>query len=178
MEGKMPQHLEQEKLQMSAGRYINQEDIDAARKVMVLSLAHAKELSPKDPEAIIGKWVSAGKIAFRIVGIYQTDEQNWRRSCPIPYTTYKRIYDPTDKVEAISFNVEGPKTLQEHEAFEEEYAGAIKRRHSIAPDDQRGIWMMTSAASGSITTIRKTCKCPTPAASSRLPCGFWACSPS
>ena len=141
MEGKMPQHLEQEKLQMSAGRYINQEDIDAFRKVMVLSLAHAKELSPKDPEAIIGKWVSAGKIAFRIVGIYHTDEQNWRRSCPIPYTTYKHIYDPTDKVEAISFNVEGPKTLQEHEAFEEEYAGAIKRRHSIAPDDQRGIWI-------------------------------------
>ena len=76
MEGRMPQHLEQEKLQMSAGRYINQEDIDAARKVMVLSLAHAKELSPKDPEAIIGKWVNAGKIAFRIVGIYHTDEQN------------------------------------------------------------------------------------------------------
>jgi putative ABC transport system permease protein len=85
--------------------------------------------------------VSAGKIAFRIVGIYHTDEQNWRRSCPIPYSTYKHIYDPTDKVEAISFNVEGPKTLQEHEAFEEEYAGAIKRRHSIAPDDQRGIWI-------------------------------------
>ena len=141
MEGKMPQHLEQEKLQMAAGRYINQGDMDASRKVMVVSMAQAKELSPRDPEAIIGEWVSAGKIAFRVVGIYHTDEQTWRRSCPIPYTTYKHIYDPTDKVESITFNVEGPRTLQEHEAFQEEYTGAIKRRHSIAPDDKRGIWV-------------------------------------
>ena len=141
MEGKMPQHLEQEKLQMAAGRYINQGDMDASRKVMVVSMAQAKELSPRAPEAIIGEWVSAGKIAFRVVGIYHTDEQSWRRSCPIPYTTYKHIYDPTDKVESITFNVDGPRTLQEHEAFQEEYTGAIKRRHSIAPDDKRGIWV-------------------------------------
>ena len=142
MEGKMPQHLEQEKLQMAVGRYINQGDMDASRKVMVVSMAQAKELSPRAPEAIIGEWVSAGKIAFRVVGIYHTDEQSWRRSCPIPYTTYKHIYDPTDKVESITFNVEGPRTLQEHEVFQEEYTGAIKRRHSIAPDDKRGIWVM------------------------------------
>ena len=167
MEGKMPQHLEQEKLQMSAGRYINQEDIDAARKVMVLSLAHAKELSPKDPEAIIGKWVSAGKIAFRIVGIYHTDEQNWRRSCPIPYTTYKRIYDPTDKVEAISLGRRPFRSTR-----------PSRRNMPVPSNAATALPRMTSAASGSITTIRKTCKCPTPAASSRLPCGFWACSPS
>ena len=141
MSGVMPQHLEQEKLQMAAGRYINQGDIDAFRKVMVLSMAQATELSPRNPEAIIGEWVGAGKIAFRVVGIYHTDEQDYRRSCPIPYSTYKHIYDPTDKVESITFNVDGPKTLREHEAFQKEYAGAIKRRHSIAPDDKLGIWM-------------------------------------
>ena len=141
MEGKMPQHLEQEKLQMAAGRYINQGDMDGCRKVMVLSLAQAKELNPDEPEAIIGAWVSAGKIAFRVIGIYHTDEQSWRRSCPIPYTTYKAIYDPSDKIESITFTVEGPRTLEEHQAFEKEYGDAIRRRHSIAPDDQRGIWI-------------------------------------
>ena len=141
MEGKRPEHLDQEKLQMAAGRYMNKGDLDACRKVMVLSLAQAKELRPKNPEALIGEWVSVGKIAFRVVGIYHTDERSFRRSCPIPYSTYKRIYDPSDKVESITFNVVGPRTLQEHEAFQEEYAGAIKRRHSIAPDDRRGIWI-------------------------------------
>ena len=140
LEGKMPEHLEQEKLQMAAGRYIDQGDMDARRKVMVLSLAQAKELNPKNPEALIGEWVSAGKIAFRVVGIYHTDEQSWRRSCPIPYSTYKAIYDPTDKIESITFTVEGPQTLEEHQAFEKEYGDALRRRHSIAPDDERGIW--------------------------------------
>ena len=141
MEGKMPEHLEQEKLQMAAGRYINQGDMDACRKVMVMSLAQAKELSPQKPEALIGQWVGAGEIAFRVVGIYHTDEQSFRRSSPIPYSTYKRIFDPSDKIESITFTVEGPRTLQEHQTFQEEYGGAIKRLHSIAPDDQRGIWI-------------------------------------
>lgn len=141
MEGKMPQHLEQDKLQMAAGRYINQGDMDDFRKVMVLSLAQAKELSPEDPEAIIGKWVGAGKLAFQVIGIYHTDEQSWRRSSPIPYSTYKRIFDPSDKIASITFTVDGPRTLQEHQAFQEEYVGALKRRHSIAPDDERGLWV-------------------------------------
>ena len=141
MEGKMPEHLEQEKLQMAAGRYINKGDMDGFRKVIVLSLAQAKELSPEEPEAIIGQWVNAGKLAFQVIGIYHTDEQSWRRSTPIPYSTYKRIFDPSDKIESITFTVEGPRTLQEHQAFQEEYVGTLKRRHSIAPDDERGLWV-------------------------------------
>ena len=89
----------------------------------------------------MGKWVNAGALAFRVIGLYHTEEQDFRRPTPIPYSTYKGIYDSSDKVESISFSVSGPKNLKEHEAFQEAYVGALKRMHSIAPDDQMGLWV-------------------------------------
>ncbi len=140
MDGQMPEHLEQNKLQMAAGRFLNRQDLQERRKVMVVSLSQARELSPKNPEALLGQWINAGTVAFRVVGIYHTDERDFRRGCPIPYTTYKGIYDPSDKIESITFTVDGLETLEEHEAFQKAYGGDLKRMHEIAPDDERGLW--------------------------------------
>ena len=141
LQGVMPEYQEQVKLRMSAGRFLNPDDLKERRKVVILSTAQAKELSPKNPEAIVGKWVTAGGVSFRVIGLYNTDESNFTRLCPIPYTTYKGIYDPSDKIESISFSVTGPETLEEHKAFEEIYSSGLKARHEIAPDDNRGIWI-------------------------------------
>ena len=137
--GVMPEYREQEKLKMYAGRFLNQDDLKQRRKMIVLSLAQAKELSPKDPEAVIGRWVGAGTVSFRVVGLYYTDESSMYRTCPIPFTTYKGIYDTSDKIGSITFTLDGPETKSEYEAFEKEYAGGLRLRHDVAPDDWRGI---------------------------------------
>lgn len=142
LSGSMPEHKEQFKIKMAAGRFLNRDDLKERRKVMVISSAQAKELVSGETESLLGKWVSAGSIAYQVIGIYHTDERDFRRSCYIPYTTYKGIYDSSDKIESITFSVNGPETLEEHKAFEEEYSAAIKRMHDIAPDDTRGIWIM------------------------------------
>lgn len=139
--GAMPEHQDQFKIKMAYGRFLNQDDLRERRKALVISGAQAKELVSGDIGKLLGKWISAGAIAYQVVGIYHTDERDFRRSCYIPYTTYKGIYDSSDKIESITFSVNGPSTLQEHKAFEEEYSAAIKRMHDIAPDDTRGIWI-------------------------------------
>ena len=139
--GVFPEYREQQKVKMYAGRFLNPDDLRERRKVVVISLAQAKELSPRNPEAVVGRWVGAGTVSFLVVGLYYTDESNMYRTCPIPYTTYKGIYDTSDKIESITFTVDGPKTKEEYEAFEKEYAGALRLRHDVAPDDWRGIWV-------------------------------------
>ena len=140
--GVTPDYQEQNKIKMAAGRFINPTDIREKRKVMVIALSQAKELIPGKPEEVVGRWIGAGSISYQVVGIYHTDEGDFRRRVNIPYTTYKGIYDSSDKIESITFNVNGPETLEEHQAFEEEYTGALKRMHDIAPDDNQGIWVM------------------------------------
>ena len=139
--GVFPEYRAQNKVKMYAGRFLNRDDIRERRKVVVLSLAQAKELSPRDPEALVGKWVGVGTVSFRVVGLYYTDESNMYRTCPIPYTTYKTIYDRSNKIESITFTVDGPETKAEYEAFENDYAGALRLRHDVAPDDRRGVWV-------------------------------------
>ena len=139
--GVMPEYRDQEKVKMYAGRFLNPDDLKERRKVVVISLAQAKELSPRNPDAVVGRWIGAGTVSYRVVGIYHTDESSMYRTCPIPYTTYKVIYDHSDKIESITFTVDGPETKQEYEAFEKEYAGALRLRHDVAPDDLRGVWV-------------------------------------
>ena len=141
LRGVMPEYQQQGKIRMAAGRFLNPDDVRENRKSIVVSSAQAKELLPKNPEKLVGQWINTGSVAFRVVGIYSTDESNMTRLCPIPYSTYKGIYDPSDKVEAISFTVNGPNTLEEHRAFEKNYTAGIKARHHIAPDDNRGLWV-------------------------------------
>ena len=141
LRGVMPDYQQQNKIRMSVGRFLNPYDIRERSKSIVVSMAQAKELLPKNPEGLLGRWVNAGNVAYRVVGIYSTDESNMTRLCPIPYTTYKGIYDTSDKIETISFSVQGIETLEEHEAFEELYVSGLKSRHEIAPDDRRGIWV-------------------------------------
>ena len=137
----MPEHQEVEKIKITAGRFINTQDVAEQRKVMVVSTSHAKELSPNNPEAVIGQWVSAGSLAYLVVGLYYHNPNDYYRSCHIPYSTYKGIYDRSDKIEAISFNLDGYKTLDDYEKFEKDYGNAIRRIHSVAPDDRRGVWI-------------------------------------
>ena len=139
--GAMPMHQEQYKIKMAAGRFLNPDDMAECRKVMVVCSAQAKELVSGDISNILGQWIKAGALAYQVVGVYQTDERDFRRSTYIPYSTYKGIYDSSDKIESISFSVNGPKTLQEHKAFEADYGGAIRRMHDVAPDDKMGIWI-------------------------------------
>ena len=139
--GVTPGYFEQNKRKIAAGRFLNEGDLLERRKVMVLSMAQAKELSPRQPEAIVGQWIQAGPISFRVVGLYQTDERDFIRICAIPYTTYKGTYDSSDKIESIGFSIRGPETLEEHKAFEKEYTDVLKQMHDIAPDDDRGLWI-------------------------------------
>ena len=139
--GVTPEYQEQEKLKMAAGRFLNPGDIQEIRKVAVIAASQAKELSPKDPYSLLGRWINVGSVAFKVVGIYQTDERDWRRTVAIPYSSYKGIYDASDKVQSINFQLTGPSTKKEYEEFEDTYRAAIKRRHDIAPQDDRGLWI-------------------------------------
>ena len=136
--GAMPAHKDQFKIKIAVGRFINDKDLAERRKALVISMAQARELIPGAPEKLVGQWIKAGSVAMQVVGIYHTDEQEFRRSCYIPYSTYKTIFDTSDKIAAINFSVNGPSTLQEHKAFEDEYTATLKSMHDIAPDDDSG----------------------------------------
>lgn len=140
--GVYPNYPEVEAIKMvpGAGRFLNDLDIWERRKVLVLHQRTADALfRDEDP---IGKYLTSGKVAYQVVGIYTDPGEQTDRPGYIPYTTLEIIYNKGGRVNDIVFTTQGLETVEANETFEEEYRRVLAAYHRYAPDDKSaiGIW--------------------------------------
>ena len=103
--------------------------------------------------------VSFGK-AYRVVGLYNDQNENNNSEAFIPFSTLQLIYGKGDELNNIIFTTEGLTDEPSNEAFEEDYRRAIAANHRFAPDDDGAIWIWnrftsylhTQAAAGILRT--------------------------
>ncbi len=150
--GVYPNHTQIDKVEMLAGRFVNDIDIREKRKVLVLSNKQAKELlavphvalptqQTGSEAALIGRYVKVGSFAFQVVGIYK-EQENGRADIFSPYSTIKSIYGAnTDDAGRIEFTFHGLKTEAENEAFEQIYRQRMNGAHQAHPDDESALWL-------------------------------------
>lgn len=141
LRGVYPNDIKINKKEMLCGRFINRIDIDRSRKSLVMNEDDAKELSPDNPEALIGQYVKVGDMAFRVVGIYKADKSGWNSENFTAFTTFRTIYNKGNKVGNIIFSFHGLDTEEANEAFEKQYRARINANHRAAPDDEGSIWI-------------------------------------
>lgn len=126
---------------MLYGRFINSLDNEMSRKVIVISENQAKELQPKDVPGLIGKYLQVGNFAFRLIGIYKSDQSQMNNDTYSAFTTVRTMYNRGDKTDRINFSFKGLETTQKNEAFEKSYRARLNRDHGVAPDDEESIWI-------------------------------------
>ena len=139
--GVYPNEIKINKKEMLCGRFINDIDIRQKRKVLVLSEDDARELMPRDVEALVGRYVDVDSIAFRVVGIYKADKSGMNTSAYTAFSTIRAIYNKGDKVGTILFSFKGLDTQKANDDFEKQYRARINGNHRAAPDDERSIWI-------------------------------------
>ena len=136
MQGVTPEYMEIEKLILQKGRFINPLDMAEQRKVAVVSTKHEKELGD-----LLGKWVNMHGFSFRVVGVYQSDESDWRSQAYIPYTTMKGIFYPGDEIGEIFLTFNGISNMAQSDEFENRLASRLKVHHDADPEDPNAIWI-------------------------------------
>lgn len=105
------------------GRYINEADIRACRKVIVIDEALERLLFPG--EEPLGKEIKIQNVIYRVAGVYKGDAQQRNSLGYIPITTGQLIFKGGDQVvDNIVVTVEGLRTDAEMEAFERASAHA------------------------------------------------------
>lgn len=122
------------------GRFINDNDIEAKRKVVVIGQRVLEEMF--DPgENPIGEYLKIRGVYFKVVGVSKSkknDQQAERENQQIfmPFTTMQSTYNMGDRVGWYSITAK-----KGHSASEvlEKAKTIMKARHSIAPDDIRAI---------------------------------------
>ena len=88
-----------QKKKLIHGRFINQNDIDNNRKVVVISEEVYKQLFEKDAD-MIGEYVQINDMNFKVIGMFQNGNVNMGPTSDmhIPFTTFQQIYNLGDRI--------------------------------------------------------------------------------
>lgn len=141
LSGVYPNDVEINKRTMICGRFINELDLKERRKSIVISSDMAKELLPQSPLSLNGQIIRTTTLAFRVVGIYESQKNSMGNDAFIPFTTFRAIYNKGNKTGNIVFSFSNLNSEAENEAFESDYRARINRQHRAAPDDENAIWI-------------------------------------
>ncbi|PRX57743.1 ABC transporter permease [Flagellimonas meridianipacifica] len=118
------------------GRFINDDDIEQARKVCVIGEQTQKELFEKD-ENPIGQYIRVDNIYFQVIGVhkfvpgggFETDGDIY-----IPFTTYQRLYNTGDEIDWLTIAAYDDADVVQ---VEEDVKTVLKRIHKVDPTDER-----------------------------------------
>jgi putative ABC transport system permease protein len=129
---------------ITKGRFLNEADMKASRKVIVIS-RQAEELlfNGEDP---LGKYITADGIAFQVVGVYdRPDGQSFNPSNYIPLPVGKLLFDRGWGIRGIEFTVKGINTEAEADAFTERIRAKMGPYLGFDPEDTSAMYVRNSA---------------------------------
>ena len=138
--GEYPEFFLIDPLYISAGRLINNLDIEEKRKVVVIGTGVKDILFEKDEEAI-GEYIQIQGVYFKVVGICKskrTGEQADRENKNIfmPFTTLQKTYNYGNVVGFFAITSQDGVSVSVVEA---KAISILKQRHGVAPEDDRAI---------------------------------------
>ena len=141
LSGVYPNEATINKKEMLFGRFINDIDISQDRKVVVISRSLAEQLVSHDVAQLVGRYINVGDFAFRVVGIYKTEESSSDNNAYTAFTTLRKMYGMGDKAGNIVFSFHGLNTEQQNDNFEKQYTARINRNHQADPTDRSSVWI-------------------------------------
>ncbi|MDE6569874.1 MAG: ABC transporter permease [Alistipes sp.] len=138
--GMMPATARMEGIKLSAGRFIDDNDLRYYRKVVVID-EMMNRLFFKG-ESPLGKQVKIGSSQFTVIGVKEGDAERNNSSCCIPLTTAQLLYEQNNpEVSNIMLTVKDMKTTEDLEAFEKRLRRRLAVEHQFDPEDESAIWV-------------------------------------
>ena len=140
IKGEFPESYKLSGYYMKEGRYINQRDLDEARKVTVIG-DRVKESLFGD-ESATGKHVTIRGIDFKVIGVFSRENiKEWNieelEAAIIPIqTAYKTMGVPVNRIFNMAVTPAAGYTTV---GIEEEVRALLRARHVVAPDDRSAI---------------------------------------
>ncbi|WP_418981899.1 ABC transporter permease [Alistipes sp.] len=143
LRGTLPKVQRMEGIKLSAGRFINQADIEQNRKTIVIDEPMRRVLfKGGDP---LGRQVNVGSSTYTVIGVQKGDAQRNSSSCFIPLTTGQLIYMANEPVvDNAILTVNGIDSDQALKDFEKRIIRRLSVEHHFAPDDESAIWISST----------------------------------
>lgn len=118
------------------GRFINDEDINQARKVCVIGERNVQELFEKDEDPI-GQFIRIGDVYFQVVGIHKLSQGvsfDSDAAIFIPFTTFRKLYNTGDNVDYFCIAAFDDVDVVQ---VEKDVKALLRNIHRVSPEDER-----------------------------------------
>ena len=134
------------KIEIHSGRFLNKNDEDQTRKVVVVPSTIADWMldGKGDYDSLIGKRVKIGPFSFKIIGVRKKFENQDDRQLLIPLSTLKGLNPGNIYLSNISLSFHGIKTEEQYREFEKKLKRALNEKHMADPDDESAFWIWNS----------------------------------
>ncbi|MDR1671637.1 MAG: ABC transporter permease [Alistipes sp.] len=140
----MPDVIHIDYMTITKGRFLNEVDQKAKRKVVVLNGQAERTLFP-DGESL-GKYIIADGIAFQVIGVYDTPEgQTFNPPIYIPLSTGRQLFDRGWGIGSIDFTVTGIDTEAAADELVERIRALLGPYLGFDPADKSALWVWNSA---------------------------------
>ncbi|WP_397364756.1 ABC transporter permease [Olleya sp. R77988] len=125
-----------QKKKLIHGRFINQNDINENKKVVIISEDIYKQLFEKEEE-VIGQYIQINSLNFKVIGMFESGRNVGPSSdIHIPFSTFQQIYNQGDK---IPFMMITGKPEYDIKQIEIDSKLLLKNLNNIHPEDKRAI---------------------------------------
>ena len=118
------------------GRFINDEDIEQARKVCVIGERTQQELFDKDEDPI-GGYIRIDNIYFQVVGVHKftpTTPFGTDGDIYMPYSTFRKLYNTGEDAHYFTIAAYDDADVVQ---VEKDIKSVLKSIHKVHPDDER-----------------------------------------
>ncbi len=143
MVGATPSTARIDGLRLLEGRFINEQDMQLCRRVVVIDQPTATALF--GTESVLGREVRVRNSIFQVVGLYKSEGFGNQSSGYIPITTGQMVYDHGNtRINSIQLTIDGIETDEEMDRFEKELIACLARFHRFDPNDRNAIYLANS----------------------------------
>lgn len=128
-----------ETLDITEGRFINDDDINDFRKVVVIGVPVKDALfKGEDP---IGKYVQVSGVPFKVTGVFKDagGDRDMQRVY-VPLSTAQRVFNFGNKIFTIGV-VTQDISVEESRAMADEVRQTLAQKHKFDPEDQRAVFV-------------------------------------
>lgn len=126
-----------ETVDITDGRFLNDQDVQEFRKVVVISkIVRDALFKGEDP---VNKFIHASGIPFKVVGVFEDigGDRDMQRVY-VPVSTAQRIFNFGNRINNLSI-ITKDITVEESQAMAEEIRQSFAQAHRFDPEDQRAI---------------------------------------
>lgn len=138
--GDYPEIINQDPMTITAGRFINQNDINDRRKVAIIGSGVKKDLYDIGEE-VLGSYIKIQGVNFTVVGTYKKnsndgDGEEGQKQIFVPFTAFSQAFNTSDEVGWMAITANDGTSISN---LKERIVNMMKEKHKVHPEDTRAV---------------------------------------